>query len=379
MNDLLNKLNTFGLSLMGDGATIRKKPLLNILISGVFCPVHVAKVHDCSNDLANGDTKDAEYLSQLCKKVIYFYDPNENCFNLLMFDGAGNVQKAGRSLEYLYPCMSVIHGCEHVISLFCQDLLKKTRMKMLVTIYWIIYATFGSGCKHTPYSVFKERSKQRNKGIDIGLIHSAHTRMAGYFYSFHRLIRLKWVLKDTIHSEVWRLYKCPKKGLKDRVEQIINCNEYFNAIHISVLVLYPIVKCLRLADSNKPDMNKIYYFSKVATTRMNQLKNKLDTINFDVLKVLNCGHKSLVENDDSGNACVEDYLDSEGTNNPALFSTQVMSLWANRSRTLESDFAISGWLLSVHPTIFEDAKEHYNEHTNALRRVANKLFFQSLR
>ena len=47
----------FGLSIMGDGATIKKKPLFNILVSGVYCPVFVADIHDASENLAEGNKR----------------------------------------------------------------------------------------------------------------------------------------------------------------------------------------------------------------------------------------------------------------------------------------------------------------------------------
>ena len=41
----------FGLSVMGDGATIKKSPLLNFLVSGAYYPIYVAKILDTSDDL----------------------------------------------------------------------------------------------------------------------------------------------------------------------------------------------------------------------------------------------------------------------------------------------------------------------------------------
>jgi len=38
--------------------------------------------------------------------------------DLALFDGAANVQKAGEVLAALYPWISVLHGAEHVMSLF---------------------------------------------------------------------------------------------------------------------------------------------------------------------------------------------------------------------------------------------------------------------
>lgn len=235
IKELNNNVNIFGLSLMGDGATIKKKPLFNIIVSGHKKTAHVAKIHDCSKDLAEGENKNCEYIALLCRDVIEKYDPDGIYFDVILFDGASNVQKAGVCLEQLYPRLTTLHGCEHVVSLFCSDLIKKTRIKMLVTIYWKIYAFFGSGSSHMSYALFKHHAKERNNNREIGLIRAAGTRMAGYFYAFHRLCRLKWALRATINSEVWNR-NCVFKNTdqKKKIEAIINSDEYFDALKMIV-------------------------------------------------------------------------------------------------------------------------------------------------
>jgi hypothetical protein len=40
---------------------------------------------------------------------------------LVLFDGASNVQKVGWILAVKYPCITIVHGAEHVMSLFFKD------------------------------------------------------------------------------------------------------------------------------------------------------------------------------------------------------------------------------------------------------------------
>jgi hypothetical protein len=47
--------------------------------------------------------------------------------DLVFFDGANNVQKAEELLRVKYPCITVGHGEEHVVSLFFSDVYKKAR------------------------------------------------------------------------------------------------------------------------------------------------------------------------------------------------------------------------------------------------------------
>ena len=49
----------FGLLFIGDGATISRVPLLNILVSGKKLPVAVLELVDCQGHLADGGTKNA--------------------------------------------------------------------------------------------------------------------------------------------------------------------------------------------------------------------------------------------------------------------------------------------------------------------------------
>jgi hypothetical protein len=63
---LLGNSNIIGLQAMGNGATIRKIPLFNVLASTPGAAPVVLVVHDCSKPLAAGGKKDAEYVAKIC-------------------------------------------------------------------------------------------------------------------------------------------------------------------------------------------------------------------------------------------------------------------------------------------------------------------------
>ena len=52
----------FGLLFLGDGATIYRVPLLNILVSGKNLHVAVLELLDCQGHLADGGTKNATFI-----------------------------------------------------------------------------------------------------------------------------------------------------------------------------------------------------------------------------------------------------------------------------------------------------------------------------
>jgi len=127
MDSLLIDVDVFGVTIFGDGATIKGNPLLNVLAAGVHNPFALLDIVDCTEHHANGGKKDAHYLAHdvigpliermerhVAKSVGHVVD-------LAFFDGASNVQNAGAILQSIYPRITVGHGAEHVVSLLFLD------------------------------------------------------------------------------------------------------------------------------------------------------------------------------------------------------------------------------------------------------------------
>ncbi len=115
---LMSKADIFGMSIFGDGATIVKTPMINILASSAGNPHCVLDVIDCSNHVAEGNKKDAFYICQQMLPRMRELDPRRELFDLIAFDGAANVQKAGKLIEQYFPRCSVMKGIEHTASLY---------------------------------------------------------------------------------------------------------------------------------------------------------------------------------------------------------------------------------------------------------------------
>ncbi len=85
--------------------------------------------------MAKGGKKDAKYIVGLLKPIISQIeetkDPNNQktdhrgVVDLLLFDGASNVQNAMKLASITYPRITVVHGAEHVVSLFFKDIFTK--------------------------------------------------------------------------------------------------------------------------------------------------------------------------------------------------------------------------------------------------------------
>jgi hypothetical protein len=200
--DALQKdADVYGVTFFGDAATIRKAPLINILASSVHLPVGCLRIVDCTGHLQADGKKDAAYIAELfVPHIIEMETVTPKCTDLVIFDGASNVQKAGALLEAQFPHISVLHGAEHVISLFYQDIFKLPQFEILKNINRLIYRWFGSGSMHSPYAIFSKHTRDHNSGKPIGLIRAADTRMGGHVISMLRTLRLKDPLISTISS-----------------------------------------------------------------------------------------------------------------------------------------------------------------------------------
>ena len=127
MYSLMSEASIFGLTVFGDGATIKTCPLINILAAGVNNPFALLNVVDCTSHASAGLKKDAKYIARLIHPFIQKMELEVHGLNslsgavdLVFFDGATNVQNAGKILAALHPRISVGHGAEHVVSLFFQ-------------------------------------------------------------------------------------------------------------------------------------------------------------------------------------------------------------------------------------------------------------------
>ena len=198
---LTEDIEIFGLTFYGDGATVRKMPLINILASGGHLHTAVMEIVDATEQVQNSGKKDARYLASLFRPHIDSFEKKfPNCIDYCTFDGAGSVQKAGHILNARYPRIFVTHGAEHVVSLFFQDCFNLPIVSTLHKIERKAYALFGSGAHHSPYAIFQKYCKIINNGRSIGLFRPAGNRMAGAAIALMRAYRLKAAFLNTLNS-----------------------------------------------------------------------------------------------------------------------------------------------------------------------------------
>jgi hypothetical protein len=126
MCSLLFESGIFGISVLGDGATINSVPLINILAAIPNNPFALLNIVDCAAHLVEGGKKDKPYLANMILPCIstmeLLRDENKRhckgAVDLVHFDGASNVQKAWWVLAINHPHITIMHGAEHATSLF---------------------------------------------------------------------------------------------------------------------------------------------------------------------------------------------------------------------------------------------------------------------
>jgi hypothetical protein len=194
-------------------------------------------------------------------------DPDKQLIDCVFFDGASNVQKAGKIMQVRYPLVMVLHGAEHVVSLFFKDLSNIQVVKHQIVRHCYIYRVLGSGAMHSPYALFQRQARAFNNGRPIGLLRASDTRMTGYFMAMHRDLRLKQDLQAKVAGSDFISLNISKS--KDPTATIRDELEYQHVFHL-LRATFPALMILRLADSNKPGMDHIYYLTRKATEEIEQ-------------------------------------------------------------------------------------------------------------
>jgi hypothetical protein len=73
---LLKEARVFGLAFLGDGATMKRMPLMNVLaMMATVSPMTIA-IQDCSSHMEEGGKKDAVYVASLFEEKVGEFDPN---------------------------------------------------------------------------------------------------------------------------------------------------------------------------------------------------------------------------------------------------------------------------------------------------------------
>ena len=193
-------------------------------------------------------------------------DPEKNLFDLIAFDGAANVQKAGALIEQHFPQCTVIVRIEHTVSLLfgkvmavrpmqemCQFAKLVSNVRLLtvsnisINCHFILLLqqlrnVFGS-TRHAPHAVFMKISKVHNNGRLLQFIEPSECRMGGEALQLLRILRLKDTIMESVVSKVFIEHK---KFLF--IGQIVKHDGFWDLLLAICQLWYPLFRLLRLAD-----------------------------------------------------------------------------------------------------------------------------------
>jgi hypothetical protein len=88
--------------------------------------------------------------------------------------------------------------------------------------------------------------------------------MAGYFIALHCLLRLQKSLQSVQASFEWQQYRFATKDKQQKasIDAIITDPIFWHEVTTIVIAMFPVLKCLRLDDSNAAGMDNIYYYAR---------------------------------------------------------------------------------------------------------------------
>ncbi len=130
----MTKAALFGLCWLGDRATIKKIPPIKMLVMCGDKQPAVVSICDCTNHMVDGGKNDAEFIMIFFKTKVDEFEPTKVYTDSFFFDGAANMQKAGRILCAHFPWAMCFHGVEHVLSLLFSDLSKLGAIKVQICL-----------------------------------------------------------------------------------------------------------------------------------------------------------------------------------------------------------------------------------------------------
>ena len=91
-------------------------------------------------------------------------------------EGAGNVQKAVEILSIRFPRITVIHGAEHALNPFYNEVYSTVEefcdIKILTRA---VRNVFGS-TRHRPVAMFRKQSRKHNRGVGVMFIKPSECR-----------------------------------------------------------------------------------------------------------------------------------------------------------------------------------------------------------
>jgi len=136
--------------------------------------------------------------------------------------------------------------------------------------------------------------------------------------------------------------------------------------HLRILIraIFPGIIVLQLADSNAPNMDKLFYYVRRLDRSLQQSKEILTDLPSNnqassYCRMMMLAPTSTTETSDNVASSSEEQFDTDDEKNGydnTHIGDHLISIWERCREKLVHAYAIAGWLVSPVPDIYEDAK-----------------------
>ncbi|CAL0316902.1 unnamed protein product [Lupinus luteus] len=272
MKDHKMQWERFGCSIMSDAWTDRKQRcIINFLVNSTAGTMFIKSV-DGSDFVKTGD-KIFELLDAVVEEV-----GEENVMQIITNNGS-NYVLAGKMLEMKRPKIYWTPCAAHCIDLMLEDIGKIPRIKMTIkraiSLVGFIYSHSST------LSLMRHFTKKRE------LVKHAVTRFATSFLSLEILYEEKTNLRKMFVSDEWTINKLSKEIKGKEATKIVLMPSFWKNVAYTMKVMGPLVKVLRLVDSEKKAaMGYIYEAMDKAKEAIIKAFNEKENKYKDVFKII---------------------------------------------------------------------------------------------
>jgi hypothetical protein len=232
-----------GCTVMSDGWTDRKgRSLLNFL---VHCPRGTMFIKSID---ASTHVKDAALLCELMDAFIQEIDVH-NLVQIIA-DNAANYVAAGRLLMERNRSLFWTPCATHFIDLMLEDMGKTSFIKELIDK--------GRSVPKFIYNHIWVLSLMRRHTRNRELRRPAITRFATNFITLQSLLQCQFELKQMFVCDEWRDSTYSRREDGKAIARLVYSDSFWEGVAKVCSVCEPLVKVLRLVDSDKPTMGYLY-------------------------------------------------------------------------------------------------------------------------
>jgi hypothetical protein len=266
--------NSAGYSLCSDGANdVTSRPLVNVVFMSASGNVFL-RAHDTS-----GKPKTSKFLAKLITRHIEDIGP-DNCV-LVVTDNAANCKGAGARIEIKFPHITWVGCLAHCSDLMLKDIGGLSWVQPLLSA---IRAGFKFIRSHSqPLALYRKHSSKE-------LLMPGETRFGSLFLMLQRYLDVQQSLKALFADPDWAAWVeaqgSKKQAKAEKARRDLGRKSNAKLAKAIVAATEPIVKLLRMADSQVPCTGKVYH--TVWSLKELLLTSGLSTV--DMLEV--CIHPS---------------------------------------------------------------------------------------